>query len=120
MGRACLSVRAFDCVGMENSVDGTDSGRARGTVLRVRRPRAFDCLSVGAHGTVDCLSVRLRARATATARLRATATARRVGMGNMGMKKGTAPQMGRSRVLGTNWTLSAFVALVRVVLVDVE
>ena len=106
MGRACLSVRAFDCVGMENSLDGTDSGRARGTVDCASVVRAFDCLSVGAHGTVDCLSVRLRVRLRL--RLRACdcdCTTR--GHGKHGHGKGTAPQMGRARVLGTNWTLSA-------------
>merc|ERR1712070_981511 len=60
----------------------------------------------GAHGTVDCLSVRLRVRLRL--RLRACdcdCTMR--GHGKHGHGKGTAPQMGRARVLGTNWTLSA-------------
>ena len=175
MGRACLSVRAFDCVGMENSLDGTDSGRARvgrstarPSSARVRllvdlarvgrataRPSVcarcgtVDCASVvrarstacqsGAHETVDCLSVRLRAcdrdcasrghgkhghekgvcaRPTACrsgppgktrpCRLCVSdcdCTTR--GHGKHGHGKGTAPQMGRARVLGTNWTLSA-------------
>ena len=113
MGRACLSVRAFDCVGMENSLDGTDSGRARVGRSTARPSSARVRLLVGLArvgrasarpsvcarcGTVDCPSsarVRLlvslarmrRSTACPSVCARAIATARRVGMGNMGMKK---------------------------------
>ena len=109
-------LRAFDCSSVWPAWDGRRLVRLSARAswdgrLLVRRLRAFDCSSVWPAWDgrrLVRLSARVVGRSTARPSVcaRSTATARRVGMGNMGMEKGTAPHMGRARVHGTNRTLS--------------